>query len=171
MKAFKKIVLALILAMTAALCLGLAACGSYSLDEGKYTGSYKCHYPADYTITTTGPNAGTTEHHGEHWGAVVTFDVDMHGTIWNLTVEAPEPDADSDNEEYVTYVSAGMSNTFINQFGGWSLAQVMAIDVEVNDSGFPTAIDGDLTIPAGQTAQCGTVILAMQDAISTGTLA
>ena len=173
MKTFKKTALAAILLLAAALCFVLAACGSYSLDVGTYTGTYKCHYSTSISIAGTGPSAGQiTVYESDHWGAVVTFDVDQHSEIWNLVVAAPEPDADSNNEEYLTYVSAGMSNTFISQFGGWTLNEIMAIDVTTNDAGFPTEIDGggkNITIPSGQTGTCGLVILAMQNAIETGT--
>lgn len=168
MKVLKKSLTALVLSLSLLLMFALASCGSYSLDAGTYTGSYKCHYEHDYTITTTGPNAGTQHLHGSHWGAVVSFEVDGHNTIWNVTVSAPAADAESGNAEYVTYVNAGMSNVFLSQFGGWTPTEIMNITVTTNSSGFPTEIDGNgkqLTIAAGQTAQCGTVILAMQSAI------
>lgn len=168
MKTLKKSLIALAMTLSFALMFAFAACGSYSLDVGTYTGTYKCHYESDYTITTTGPNAGTQHLHGSHWGAVVAFEVDKNNAIWNVTVTAPEADAESGNAEYVTYVNAGMSNVFLSQFGGWTPTEIMNINVTTNSSGFPTAIDGNgkqLTIAAGQTAQCGTVILAMQSAI------
>lgn len=173
MKMLKRIAVTTALVLTLALSLVfVSACGGYSLDEGTYTGTYKCHFTQEYTITTTGPNAGTTTHTGHHWGSVVTFEIDGNNSIWSVTVVAPEADADSNNEEYVTYINSGMSNVFLNQFGGWTPSEIMAIDVTLNDSGFPTAIDGNgknITIAAGQTGACGTVILAMQNAIENKT--
>ncbi len=175
MKTMKKAALAAVLAFVLAACLALVGCGSYSLEAGTYTGTYKCHYSYDYEIAGTGPNAGTVnKYHADHFGAVVTFEVDSRGAIWDVASVAPEADAESNNEEYHTYINAGMSNVFLNQFGGWTLAEIMAIDVKVNDKGFPTEIDAggkQMTIAAGQTPQCGIVILALQNAIKTGTKA
>lgn len=172
MKKLKKSLIALALSLSFAFMFALAACGSYSLDVGTYTGTYKCHYEHDYTITTTGPFGGTQNLHGSHWGSVVSFEVDKNNAIWNVTVTAPEADAESNNGEYVTYVNTGMSDVFLNQFGGWSPAEIMEISVELNSDGFPVAIDGNgrqLTVSKGQTGQCGTVILAMQNAIEAAT--
>lgn len=175
MKTLKKTAAIAALAFVLAACLALVGCGSYSLEEGSYTGTYKCHYSYDYEIAGTGPNAGRVDkYHADHFGAVVTFDVDSHGAVWNVTAVAPEADAESNNEEYHTYRTAGMSNVFLNQFGGWTLNEIMAIDVKVNDKGFPSELDAggkQMTIPAGQMPQCGIVILALQNAIKTGTKA
>ena len=175
MKTLKKTAVAAVLALVLAACLALVGCGSYSLEEGTYTGTYKCHYSYDYEIAGTGPNAGKVDkYHGDHFGAVVTFTVDAHGAIWDVTSVAPEADSDSGNAEYHTYRTAGMSNVFLNQFGGWTLGEIMAINVMVNDKGFPTEVDAggkQMTIPAGQMPQCGIVILALQNAIENGTKA
>ena len=170
MKKAGRVAFATVLALAiAAMCVFAGACGGYSLDDGTYTGTYKCHYTTSFEITGTGPSAGQiTEVAGDHWGAVVTFDVDANNSIWNVSSAAPEPDADSDNEEYQTFVNSGMSNTFLNQFAGWTLDEIMAIGVTVNDSGYPTEIDDSgksITVSAGQTGTCGIIILAMQEAI------
>lgn len=68
MKTLKKSLIALAMTLSFALMFAFAACGSYSLDVGTYTGTYKCHYESDYTITTTGPNAGTQHLHGSPLG-------------------------------------------------------------------------------------------------------
>lgn len=170
MKKLRSAAVAAVLVLTLALAVVcISACGGYSLEEGTYTGTYTCHYTTSFEVAGTGPSAGQiTKYEGDHWGATVTFDVDQNNSIWNVTSAAPAADSASDNEEYQTYVNAGMSNVFLNQFTGWTLDEIMAISVDVNESGWPTAVDGNgktITIASGQTGTCGLVILAMQEAI------
>ncbi len=173
MKKFRNAAVAVLLVLTVSLCLVFAAaCGGYSLEAGTYTGTYKCHYTTTYEMAGNSGSVNTGS--ANHWGSVVTFDVDDNGAIWNLAVTAPAADAASNNEEYMTYQRAGMGDVFCAQFGGWTLAEIMAITVETNESGFPTRIDGNgkqLTIPGGQIGTCGTALLAMKNAIETGTKA
>lgn len=174
MKTLKKTAAIAALAFVLAACLALVGCGSYSLEEGTYTGTYKCHYSHDYTITTTGPFGGTNGYHGEHWGCIVTFEVDSNNTVWNVSMVAPKADADSDNEEYIAYVKPGLSDVFLTQFSAWTIAEIMAVKITVNDKGFPIEMNSDskkITVPAGQMPQCAMIVLAMQSAIETGTKA
>lgn len=174
MKGFKRAAIAAVFALVFVLSLAIVGCSSskYSLEAGTYTGTYKVHCSYDYAIPGSGPNAGTvTNYHGDHFGSIVTFEVDGRDSIWNVVNQAPEPDTASDDEEYHTYQKAGFgSDVFLTQFENWKPNEVMEIEVTVNEAGLPTDIKSDkrLTVPAGQTAQCGIVVLAMQIAIENG---
>lgn len=158
----------LLLSLTAAICFSAFGCGGYSLEDGSYTGTYKCKFHAEYTVTTTGPGAGTHTYTADYWGSVVTFDV-KNNAIWNLTNAAPDPDGFSDNNEYATYINGGMTNTFLSQFSGWTLDEIMAVDIKLNESGYPVEMDAggkNIVVAAGQDAGCAIVVLAIKEAIT-----
>lgn len=154
---FATIVLAFVLAIVSVFA---AACsGGITLEEGKYSGTYKCSY--------------TQNEQQQNVGCVATFEVDADGKIWNLALTAP---ADEGDVEYKT-PSLGQrpwdTGKILGQFSGeWTPAEVMQIKVSVDAKGVPSGKDcinspKNLTVSVGFEINMGVVILAMQNAIST----
>lgn len=153
---FATIVLAFVLAFVSVFAV---ACGGITLEEGKYSGTYKCSY--------------TQNGQQQNVGCVATFEVDADGKIWNLALTAPAKEGDV---EYKT-PSLGQrpwdTGKILGQFSGeWTPADVMEIEVSLDANGVPNGADciksaKSLTVSVGFEINMGVVILAMQNAIST----
>ena len=151
----KKIIIATILAlMIAAVSVLAVACGGgTTLEEGSYSGTYKCSYTAD----------GETK----YVGCKAAFDVDDANNIWDITVTALEAEGD------ITYTSPSLgqrpwdSGKILGQFSGaWTVDEFMKINVTIDANGV-AKIESSKEITVGVGFELGTavVILAVQNGI------
>lgn len=142
----------------------MAGCGGTKLEEGKYSGTYKCTY---------------TENGAEvHAGYTVTFEVDGDNVLWNIETSAPAADwsGAAEGEKYATPALGQRpwdGGKILGQFSGiWTVDEFMSIEVAVDANGKPTGsgcitCDKEVTVGVGFETGTGIVILAIQEGIRT----
>lgn len=151
MKKIGRIVSITAIVLAIAVCAVFAtACGSVTLPEGEYSGTYT--YTSD----------GTT------YGYTAAFTVDDNNTLWDVTFTAPEG---------ATAPGVGMLpwdiSKFTEQFSSvWTVDDIMKVIVTVENN-VPTGdIDysetgKELTVNATYSVGNAAAILAMQNAVNT----
>lgn len=164
MKKTKKFVAAVALALAVTLLAVTAtACGNVTLDEGEYTGTYKCTTTVDGAV--------------QYWGFTATFTVDKDNLIWDLAFTNPAADWEGAPENATYQGSLGQRpwdpGKVAGQFSGkWTVSEFMSIKVAVDANGYPSGEDcitsnKDITVAVGFEPGTAIAILAVQNAVNT----
>lgn len=165
MRKAKKLFIIVAVTLALVICTAvMGACGTTSVKDGSYTGTYTYEYTDDQGATV-------------HAGYKVSFEV-QDNTLWNLAVSDVKADwtgaGEKDTYTKPIYASGPPWNAgkAISQFENWTVAEFMQIKVEVDSNGRPK---GDKSISGGKEVTVGVgcgeglacIILAVQNGIET----